>query len=160
MHFMRMTPSWVSPATLRARKVFLGIREGMAEAVTSEGELILRLPLPLAAARKRLDRWGVSLLPGRLPVIRATLAAGTGFQLRVWRACSAIRAGETTTYGELARRIGCRSAQAVGQALGANPLAKVIPCHRIRGADGSGGFAWGVRLKSAWLREETRGHPR
>jgi len=49
--------------------------------------------------------------------------------------------GETVTYGELARRIGCRSAQAVGQALKRNPFAPEVPCHRVVAADGSlGGY--------------------
>jgi O-6-methylguanine DNA methyltransferase len=157
MHFMRMTPSWVSPSALRGRKAFIGRRAGMTEAVTSEGELILRLPLPLRSAQSRLEDWGVKVLPGRLPVTRVALAAGTAFQQKVWRACLEIGRGESATYGELARRIGCRSAQAVGQALGANPLAQVIPCHRIRSAQGPGGFAWGPRLKSAWLKEESGG---
>lgn len=48
-----------------------------------------------------------------------------------------VPAGETITYGELARRIGCRSAQAVGQALKRNPYAPDVPCHRVIAADGS-----------------------
>lgn len=52
-----------------------------------------------------------------------------------------VPAGETITYGELARRIGCRSAQAVGQALKRNPYAPDVPCHRVIAADGSlGGY--------------------
>jgi O-6-methylguanine DNA methyltransferase len=160
MHFMRMTPTWVSPAALRDRKVFLGRRGGMSEAVTSEGELILRIPLPLTAARTRLAAWGLAPKTGPLPVTRCVLAGGTAFQHRVWQGCLLIGRGRTATYGELAKRIGCRSAQAVGQALGANPLAKVIPCHRVRSATGAGGFAWGERRKAAWLKEESDGAPR
>ena len=48
-----------------------------------------------------------------------------------------VPAGETITYGELARRIGCRSTQAVGQALKRNPYAPDVPCHRVIAADGS-----------------------
>lgn len=52
-----------------------------------------------------------------------------------------VPAGETITYGELARRIGCHSAQAVGQALKRNPYAPDVPCHRVIAADGSlGGY--------------------
>ena len=52
-----------------------------------------------------------------------------------------IPAGTTISYGELARRIGCRSAQAVGQALRRNPFAPDVPCHRVVAADGSlGGY--------------------
>lgn len=65
----------------------------------------------------------------------------TPFQQRVYLELLKIPPGETITYGELARRIGCRSAQAVGQALKRNPFAPEVPCHRVVAADGSlGGF--------------------
>ena len=65
----------------------------------------------------------------------------TPFQRRVYLALLEVPAGETITYGELARRIGCRSAQAVGQALKRNPFAPDVPCHRVIAADGSlGGY--------------------
>lgn len=65
----------------------------------------------------------------------------TPFQRRVYLALLEVPAGETITYGELARRIGCRSAQAVGQALKRNPFAPEVPCHRVIAADGSlGGY--------------------
>lgn len=56
-----------------------------------------------------------------------------------------VPAGATITYGELARRIGCRSAQAVGQALKRNPFAPDVPCHRVVGANGSLGGYFGER---------------
>ncbi|MBR5851033.1 MAG: MGMT family protein [Bacteroidaceae bacterium] len=56
-----------------------------------------------------------------------------------------VPAGSTITYGELARRIGCRSAQAVGQALKRNPFAPHVPCHRAVAADGSIGGYFGER---------------
>lgn len=65
----------------------------------------------------------------------------TDFQRRVYLALLQVPPGETISYGELARRIGCRSAQAVGQALRRNPFAPEVPCHRVIAADGSpGGF--------------------
>lgn len=65
----------------------------------------------------------------------------TPFQRRVYIALLEVPAGETITYGELARRIGCHSAQAVGQALKRNPYAPDVPCHRVIAADGSlGGY--------------------
>lgn len=64
---------------------------------------------------------------------------GTPFRLRVWEALQGIPAGHSTTYGELARRLGS-SARAVGQALGDNPLPIVVPCHRVLAAHGLGGF--------------------
>lgn len=65
----------------------------------------------------------------------------TPFQRRVYLALLDIPHGQTITYGELARRLGCRSAQAVGQALKRNPFAPEVPCHRVVAADGSlGGY--------------------
>ena len=65
----------------------------------------------------------------------------TPFQRRVYEALLEVPRGSVTTYGALARKIGCRSAQAVGQALKANPFAPRVPCHRVVAADGSlGGF--------------------
>ena len=65
----------------------------------------------------------------------------TEFQRRVYIALLDIPRGTTITYGELAKRIGCRSAQAIGQALRRNPFAPEVPCHRVVAADGSlGGY--------------------
>ena len=65
----------------------------------------------------------------------------TPFQKRVYLELLNIPPGETITYGELARRIGCRSAQAVGQALKRNPFAPEVPCHRVVAANGTlGGY--------------------
>jgi len=65
---------------------------------------------------------------------------GTEFQARVWKALSAIPAGESRTYGEVARLIHS-APRAVGQACGANPLALIVPCHRVVGSQGHlGGF--------------------
>lgn len=69
----------------------------------------------------------------------------TPFQRQVYLELLKIPAGSTITYGELARRIGCRSAQAVGQALKRNPFAPEVPCHRVVAADGSLGGYHGAR---------------
>ncbi|MBP7775562.1 MAG: methylated-DNA--[protein]-cysteine S-methyltransferase [Acidobacteria bacterium] len=78
---------------------------------------------------------------------------GTDFQRRVWRALVEIPYGETTSYGALARRIGAEKAvRAVGLANGANPIAVVIPCHRVIGASGAlTGFGGGLPTKRALL---------
>jgi methylated-DNA-[protein]-cysteine S-methyltransferase len=77
---------------------------------------------------------------------------GTPFQLRVWRALTEIPYGETRTYGQLAEELGT-VARAVGSANGANPLAIVLPCHRVIGADGTlTGYAGGLDRKE-WLLE-------
>ena len=80
---------------------------------------------------------------------------GTPFQLRVWHELLKIPYGTTTTYGDIARHVGCRSAQAVGQAIGHNPIAIIIPCHRVIGADGSPtGYAYGIEHKMQLLNIE------
>jgi len=78
---------------------------------------------------------------------------GTDFQLQVWRALLALGAGQRTSYGELAQRLGRPSAaRAVGAAVGANPVAWLIPCHRVLRASGElGGYHWGVERKRAML---------
>jgi len=82
---------------------------------------------------------------------------GTPFQIRVWLALTRIPWGEVTTYGALARTIGSPgSARAVGGAVGDNPIAIVIPCHRaVRATGALGGYRWGVARKEALLREES-----
>jgi len=146
-----------SSASLRTCRVRIGHRAGFTHAVTETGDLILRTPESVASARRRLLRWGVAIIPGPLPVHRRIVATGTPFQSKVWRAAQGIPSGETRTYGELAKNVGCKSAQAVGGALGANPLAVLIPCHRIVSSTGLGGFAWGLHRKLAWLAAERRG---
>ena len=69
----------------------------------------------------------------------------TAFQRRVYMELLNVPAGCTITYGQLAQRIGCRSAQAVGQALKRNPFAPYVPCHRVVAADGSIGGYFGKR---------------
>lgn len=78
---------------------------------------------------------------------------GTPFQERVWQALLQIPYGETTSYGALARRIGADTAvRAVGAANGANPIAIVVPCHRVIGANGAlTGFGGGLPVKRALL---------
>ena len=80
---------------------------------------------------------------------------GTMFQRRVWQALLNIPYGETANYGAIARMVGCKSAQAVGQAIGANPIALIIPCHRVIAANGKlGGYAYGVEKKKRLLELE------
>ena len=77
---------------------------------------------------------------------------GTDFQLEVWRGLCEIPYGTTISYGELARRVGRPGAsRAVGLANGRNPIAIVVPCHRVIGADGSlTGYGGGIERKT-WL---------
>ena len=87
--------------------------------------------------------------------------AGTAFRQLIWKLLLQIPYGKTVSYGELAKKAAAQlgkphmSAQAVGQAVGANPIAIVIPCHRVVGADGSlTGYAGGIHYKKALLELE------
>lgn len=80
---------------------------------------------------------------------------GTEFQCDVWREMQRIPRGETATYGEVAAAVGRPGgARAVGQACGRNPVAVVVPCHRVVAAGGLGGFGWGPDRKRALLAAE------
>ena len=93
---------------------------------------------------------------GELEALRTVpwTIGGTDFQHRMWRALVEIPPGETTTYAGLAQRLGRPSAmRAVGAANGANPIAVVVPCHRVIGTGGSlTGYGGGVERKR-WLLE-------
>lgn len=89
------------------------------------------------------------------------LPQGTAFQKQVWQILLSIPYGQTRTYGDIAREMAaCRgketmSAQTVGQAVGANPLGILIPCHRVVGAKGQlTGYAWGIEKKQWLLQHE------
>jgi len=88
-------------------------------------------------------------------------ARGSAFQHAVWEALMEIPFGETASYGEIARAIGApQAARAVGAANHANPIALVVPCHRVIGADGSlTGYGGGLPLKRTLLAHEARYKP-
>ena len=106
----------------------------------------------LGAAMSWLDGYFAGEAPS--PATVRLAPAGTDFQKRVWEAMDAIPYGATHTYGHLAatmRGAGIpASAQAVGEAVGRNPLLLIRPCHRVVAADGPGGYAAGAEAK-AWL---------
>ena len=111
-----------------------------------------------AQARQWLDIYFSRHDPGFTPAL--TLDS-TPFRMAVWRILLTIPFGKTMTYGEIAARIagkkGCRrmSAQAVGSAVGHNPISLIIPCHRVVGADGSmTGYAGGIDRKIKLLEME------
>ena len=85
-------------------------------------------------------------------------AEGPEFDKRVWAALREIPFGTTTSYGAVAKRIGHpTAARAVGAANGANPIALIVPCHRVIGADGSlTGYGGGLPLKRKLLEHEAR----
>ena len=115
--------------------------------------------LPVVRAAKTwLDRYFAGEEPGTAPQLRPR---GTAFQTEVWARLLRIPLGGTVTYGALARDISAgredseTSARAVGGAVGRNPIALMIPCHRVLGANGSlTGYAGGLWRKIALLRLE------
>lgn len=81
---------------------------------------------------------------------------GTNFQYRVWQQLLGIPVGEICTYSYLAQELGdANLSRAVGSAIGANPIAVLIPCHRVVQSTGAlGGYMWGIKLKAALLANE------
>ena len=137
--------SWQA-ASDRAFVAALEGRYGSAPVVCDCGELAAaeeQLQEYFAGRRRRFD----------VPVDLGDL---TAFQRAVLGEASRLRFGETVTYAELARRIGRAGAsRAVGNALGNNPVAIIVPCRRILRSDGSlGGYTGGIRYKEALLRIE------
>ncbi len=108
--------------------------------------------VPAGLADKVLARIEAPGSDGELPLDMG----GTSFQQRVWAQLRAIPAGATSSYGEIAARIGNNKAsRAVGGANGANPVAVIVPCHRVIAADGSlGRYAYGEAIKRELLRRE------
>ncbi|HEY6985071.1 MAG TPA: methylated-DNA--[protein]-cysteine S-methyltransferase [Rhodanobacteraceae bacterium] len=142
--------------------------------IVCDDEALIQLHLPKAGKPGHVaPEWQRS--PNRLREARAQLAAyfagklltfdlplapvGTSFQRRVWDELLRIPYGDTSSYIELARRLGQPSAmRAVGAANGANPLAIVVPCHRVIGADGTlVGYGGGLAAKR-WLLDHERRH--
>lgn len=108
---------------------------------------------PLAlAARQLSDYFAQKLQQFDLPLA----FSGTAFQQKVWRELLRIGYGETISYGELARRVGSpKAARAVGLANGKNPIAIVVPCHRVIGAGGTlTGYGGGLPRKKKLLELE------
>jgi methylated-DNA-[protein]-cysteine S-methyltransferase len=121
------------------------------------GAIDIESPADPCGHTSRLAAW----FAGRLDALDAIEvdAGGTPFQQEVWRALRRLRPAETTSYGALAAAIGRPGAsRAVGLANGRNPVAIVVPCHRVIGADGSlTGYGGGLPRKR-WLLEHERTH--
>jgi methylated-DNA-[protein]-cysteine S-methyltransferase len=88
--------------------------------------------------------------------LKIDIRSGTDFQREVWRYLLGIPYGQTTTYSRIAEDLGDKKAvRAIGQAVGANPIAIVVPCHRVIAVDGDlTGFAWGIERKRKLLELE------
>ncbi len=140
--------------------------------LSSEGEYLtgLRFGEENAAHRdpglpvfKETVRWLDLYFDGGIPDFTPPLRlSATPFQKTVYDILLAIPYGQTTTYGDIAKEIarqrgGRMSAQAVGGAVGRNPISIIIPCHRVVGSDSSlTGYAWGLERKAALLELEKR----
>ncbi len=180
LHDLFVTLEALSPGEYKAGGSGLAIRYGVHEspfgtalvAVTARGicglhfvdgvaDGIARLRQDWPGAELRQDRDGTASIveqlfsplsspPGR-PL--ALLVKGSNFQVKVWRALLELSFGSLATYGHVAGRIGAPgSARAVGTAIGANPIAWLIPCHRvIRESGALGGYRWGTERKAAML---------
>jgi AraC family transcriptional regulator of adaptative response/methylated-DNA-[protein]-cysteine methyltransferase len=153
----QVVPSSLGPVLLAATDM------GLCRLAFGEGEAELAARFPKA-----------TLVEGGLPdgLAEAVLAqiegggeddlpldtGGSPFQQRVWAELRRIPRGETRSYAQIAAAIGQPGAsRAVGGANGANPVAVIVPCHRVVAADGSlGGYAWGEAIKRELLRREAR----
>ena len=104
------------------------------------GPLQDRTPLLLAAVAQLQDYFDGKRRDFDLPLA----PQGTAFRQKVWQALCAIPYGETCSYLDIARAVGCKAPRAIGGANGSNPIPIIIPCHRVVGADGSlGGYSGG-----------------
>lgn len=183
LHDLTVTLEAMSPGEIRARGAGVSICHGVADTpfgtafIAETGRGLCRLafiePGDDARERRELRALWPEALMRRDDVRAAALVAtiwgresarlplavcGTNFQVQVWRALLELDAGATVTYSALARKVGLpNGARAVGNAVGANPIAWVIPCHRVLRAGGKlGGYRWGVARKQMIRRWEER----
>jgi AraC family transcriptional regulator of adaptative response/methylated-DNA-[protein]-cysteine methyltransferase len=186
LHDLTVTLDAMSPGEIRAGGTGVEIRHGVADtpfgtafvAETPRGLLrlsfldgrsdateisALRVTWPQAKfarddARARELASTIWSQGGHKPVTLPLAVTGTNFQVQVWRALLELEPGATVTYGALAKKVGKPdAARAVGSAVGANPIAWVIPCHRVLRASGElGGYRWGAARKQMIHRWEER----
>lgn len=159
----------ISVATLRTRIGVLQITASMDSVLYIDlpGRHVVRLEDPVLR-RRLLSRTRTPALRAAFDELREYFAGtrrafdvpvaptGTEFQRRVWKVISEIPFGETISYGHVADALGePHLARAVGAATGANPIALIIPCHRVVGADGAmTGYGGGLKMKVWLLRHE------
>ena len=125
-------------------------------ATLNQHQIQQRESAPLLAAKQWLDAY---FQKTPLPPLPPLAPKGSVFRQEVWKLLLEIPYGKTTTYGALAQTLCSRgisaAAQAVGGAVGHNPISIIIPCHRVVGADGSlTGYAGGVQIKRRLLELE------
>ena len=116
-----------------------------------EGNLLLEKNDVLKETELLLEHYFSGDCPDFSSLLLASV--GTNFQQQVWAYLQTIPYGETVTYGQIAKKLGNRSAQAVGGAVGRNPFSIIVPCHRVLGSQGQlTGYAGGLD-KKRWLLE-------
>jgi len=182
LHDLTVTLEAMTPGEIRAGGEGVSIRHGVADtpfgtaffAETARGLCRLAFIDDAGSAELRMlrDSWPharfvrddarastlVETIWGHRAETLPLAVCGTNFQVQVWRALLELDAGETVTYSALAQKLGKpEGARAVGNAVGANPIAWVIPCHRVLRAGGElGGYRWGVARKQMIRRWEER----
>jgi len=141
--------AWVDEA---GRLLRFRFRSSDAQEVDPDAE---HNPLALEEVRRQIDEYSIGK---RQQFVFELNAEGPEFDRLVWKALSDIPFGRTTSYGAVAKTIGHPdAARAVGAANGANPIALIVPCHRVIGSDGSlTGFGGGLPLKRKLLEHEAR----
>ena len=149
---MRMRPNLpasISPSPFALAPI---VRHLNGALVSIDLPLLEALPDDLLSAARAALEFCASLSAAAAP----GSLAGTPFQRAVWEALLSIPPGETRSYAQVALEIGApRAARAVANACGANPLAILVPCHRVVPARGGvGGYRWGTEWKSALLAAE------
>ena len=163
-----VTIRWATAQTHLGTMLLAATAKGICRLSFDEGEAELAARFPkarleaggegmaglLAAAVAAVDR------PGRMASLPLDVA-GTAFQQAVWAELMRIPPGETRSYAQIAAAVGRPGAvRAAGSANGANPVAVLIPCHRVVRSDGSlGGYAWGLDRKQALLARESDSLP-
>jgi len=158
---------WLSGASSIGRVMVAATERGLCFVQVGEADEMLRAlhdEFPLAAIDTRPSRALKPLLTAALAVAAAKPLPpelpidirGTAFQWRVWRALTRIPRGETRSYSDIARAIGSPSSvRAVARACATNPVALVVPCHRMVRADGDlAGYRWGTSVKKQLLGKE------
>ena len=180
LHDLFVTLEAMSPGEYRAGGAGLAIRYGVHESpfgpavvaatargicalhfIDGKGDGVEQLRAHWPEAELRQDAAGTAAIAERIfqplssPAGRplALLVKGTNFQIKVWRAPLELPLGSIASYRHIAARIGAPgSARAVGGAIGANPIAWLIPCHRVIRETGLlGGYRWGTDRKAAML---------
>ena len=153
--YFDVVPSPIGDLYLTARDgAITGLHMGAPRGGVDTTREWTREPRVLASARSQLEAY----LAGDLTEFDLALSSsGTPFQQQVWSELRRIPYGETISYAELAERIGNpKAVRAVGAANGRNPIAIIVPCHRVIGADGSmTGFGGGIERKVWLLGHET-----